>query len=269
MDRYQIPEAAVAAVERVHGLTVTVHDASGLIARHLVLRRGEHRHKLCQVAKVRDASHACVAFDQRSLGPELLRHPDGLVQRCHAGLGEAVVPITTAGGSAGVLFAGPFAPGDGVVLARDAARRPPAGLPALDAADAACLLECLRQLAARLARWLDDAGAMPVAADRRTRILHLVERRFREEIGLDDVAHELGISRSRAAHVVQEECGSGFVRLLADARLDHAAGLLRHSGLAVAAIALGSGFNDISHFHRSFRRRYGATPLAWRAAGRA
>jgi AraC-like DNA-binding protein len=30
---------------------------------------------------------------------------------------------------------------------------------------------------------------------------------------------------------------------------------------------LAAGFGDLSHFHRSFRRRYGATPSDVRAAG--
>lgn len=266
MDRFEVPEAAVAAVERVHGLTVTVHDAGGRIARHLRAYRGEHRHDRCRVAKAPDNSRACVAFDQRDIPDLLRRHPDGCIQRCFAGLGEAVVPLPSGGGAAGVLFAGPFAPGPDVALARDAAVRRPAGLGVLGAADAACLLECLRQLAARLAAWQTGAGPAPVAAGRRARILHLVERRFREEVTLGDLAAELGISRSRAAHVVREECGAGLVQLLADARLDHAAGLLRHSGLGVAAVALASGFNDVSHFHRCFRRRFGVTPLAWRSS---
>jgi AraC-like DNA-binding protein len=32
----------------------------------------------------------------------------------------------------------------------------------------------------------------------------------------------------------------------------------------VATVAMRAGFGDLSHFHAAFRRRYGATPAAWR-----
>jgi AraC-like DNA-binding protein len=40
-----------------------------------------------------------------------------------------------------------------------------------------------------------------------------------------------------------------------------------HAGWTISAIALASGFGDLSHFNRSFRRRYGATPSDIRSAG--
>jgi AraC-like DNA-binding protein len=39
-------------------------------------------------------------------------------------------------------------------------------------------------------------------------------------------------------------------------------------GTTASAVALAAGFGDLSHFNRSFRRRYGATPSDVRAAGR-
>jgi AraC-like DNA-binding protein len=38
-----------------------------------------------------------------------------------------------------------------------------------------------------------------------------------------------------------------------------------HAGWTVSAIALAAGFGDLSHFNRSFRKRYGATPSDVRA----
>jgi AraC-like DNA-binding protein len=46
-------------------------------------------------------------------------------------------------------------------------------------------------------------------------------------------------------------------RLLSDSRRD---------GIKVSAIAFDAGFNDLSYFNRSFRRRYGVTPSELRAA---
>ena len=38
----------------------------------------------------------------------------------------------------------------------------------------------------------------------------------------------------------------------------------RHDGLKVSDVAYACGFNDISYFNRSFRRRFGASPLHYR-----
>ena len=41
---------------------------------------------------------------------------------------------------------------------------------------------------------------------------------------------------------------------------------VRHAHRKVIDIALSSGFNDVSYFHRSFRARFGMTPSDARAA---
>ena len=56
---------------------------------------------------------------------------------------------------------------------------------------------------------------------------------------------------------------------LLEKRLEKAAALLRDGDWRdrkIADIALAAGFNDLSHFNRSFRRRFGATPSDLRAA---
>jgi AraC-like DNA-binding protein len=42
----------------------------------------------------------------------------------------------------------------------------------------------------------------------------------------------------------------------------------RFAGYKLIDIALTSGFNEVSHFNRSFRRRFGASPSDMRAAAR-
>jgi AraC-like DNA-binding protein len=41
----------------------------------------------------------------------------------------------------------------------------------------------------------------------------------------------------------------------------------RFAGHTVSAIAFAAGFGDLSHFNRSFRRRFGASPTEVRRAG--
>lgn len=47
-------------------------------------------------------------------------------------------------------------------------------------------------------------------------------------------------------------------------RLEYAVRLLTCSERSVTAIAFECGFEELSHFHHSFKASYGTTPLAYR-----
>jgi AraC-like DNA-binding protein len=62
--------------------------------------------------------------------------------------------------------------------------------------------------------------------------------------------------------------GASLMRWLRDERLERSAALLvdaGHRGHSIAEIAASLGFRDIPAFCRSFKRRFGASPSAWRA----
>ena len=80
------------------------------------------------------------------------------------------------------------------------------------------------------------------------------------------VAARLGVS-VRYLHRLLQDSGRTFSEHLLAARLDRALRLLRDPRLGdrkISDIALEAGFSDLSHFNRSFRRRYGDTPSAAR-----
>ena len=52
--------------------------------------------------------------------------------------------------------------------------------------------------------------------------------------------------------------------MLVEARIKTAAELLRVSSLPILQVALSSGFPEISHFNRLFRRRMGCSPGQYR-----
>jgi AraC-like DNA-binding protein len=84
------------------------------------------------------------------------------------------------------------------------------------------------------------------------------------------VAVRLGIT-ARYVHVLLEETGRSFTQHVLEKRLERAAALLRDPRWhyrRIADIALESGFADLSHFNRAFRRRFGDTPTGVRAKAR-
>lgn len=119
----------------------------------------------------------------------------------------------------------------------------------------------------RLAAY-DGRGAVKAAR------LAAVQRCIRQSLGdpalsLPLVAGLNAISE-RYVQLLFEEQGTNFTAFVLAERLDLAHRWLvdpLHRGRQIADIAYSAGFSDLSHFNRSFRRRFGATPSLIRRGG--
>jgi AraC-like DNA-binding protein len=95
-------------------------------------------------------------------------------------------------------------------------------------------------------------------------VLSILERRFSEP---DFSAQKLAAAARLSERYVNEllyEAGAGFTTRLNELRLRKAAELLTLTERRISDIAFDCGFNDLSYFNRSFRRRFGLTPTAAR-----
>lgn len=103
------------------------------------------------------------------------------------------------------------------------------------------------------------------------RAVRYIENNLGEPIHLDDTARAAGSSKFHLLRVFEECAGGTLGRYLGGIRLKAALHLLsepkaRH--LSVLEVALRVGFEDASAFSRSFHRRYGVTPSAFRQGNR-
>jgi AraC-like DNA-binding protein len=117
----------------------------------------------------------------------------------------------------------------------------------------------------------DMSGSKPDKAARLLAILHVIESRSGEaDLSAAVVAQRLGVT-PRYVHLLLERTGKSFSHHLLEARLQKAATLLcdpQWHERRIGDIAAEVGFTDLSHFSRTFRRRYGSTPSEMRAASR-
>jgi AraC-like DNA-binding protein len=84
----------------------------------------------------------------------------------------------------------------------------------------------------------------------------------RQELSAAMVATHLGVT-PRYIHMLFENESESFSEFLLRARLARARRMLvdpRFADRPISTIAFDSGFRDLSHFNRSFRRRFGMTP---------
>jgi len=80
------------------------------------------------------------------------------------------------------------------------------------------------------------------------------------------VAERFGLS-VRTLHLRFEKIGQTFGRWLLETRLDACSKALRdplQQTRSISEIAYSSGFNDLSHFNKTFRARFGMPPSQWR-----
>jgi len=95
-------------------------------------------------------------------------------------------------------------------------------------------------------------------------IAEIMEANFRFNLSLEDYARLCHRSLSSFKRDFQAAFPEAPGKWLLRRRLDHSAALLRTSKLNVTEIAFESGFEDVSHFSRVFKERFGVSPLAYR-----
>ncbi len=100
------------------------------------------------------------------------------------------------------------------------------------------------------------------------RMVGYIQDHYREKIALEDIAAAGAVCRSRCCALFREKLGVSPVNYINSHRLHQACGLLA-TGASVTEAAFGSGFQSSSYFAETFRKAYGTTPTAWRAARQA
>lgn len=99
------------------------------------------------------------------------------------------------------------------------------------------------------------------------RALELVHQSPAHPWTVEDLATQVGMSRSRFAERFAEAMGMGPMAYLSDWRLQKALALLEDGRRSVQQIAQDSGYRSPAAFSRAFGAKFGVTPTDWRRAG--
>jgi AraC-like DNA-binding protein len=112
-------------------------------------------------------------------------------------------------------------------------------------------------------------AALPVPAPPARHLLRardLADARYFEPLDVDDLARAAGLSRAHFSREFRRAFGDSPHAYLLTRRLERAAALLRGTDRSVAEICLSVGLQSVGSFTTSFKRMFGATPTAYRAA---
>ena len=94
----------------------------------------------------------------------------------------------------------------------------------------------------------------------------IVEREYRDELGLDDIVRRLASSRRQLQRAFAEAGETTFRSHLQRVRMARAAELLRDRDLPVNRVASAVGYRQPAQFAKAFRRHHGRPPTAYRKA---
>ena len=94
----------------------------------------------------------------------------------------------------------------------------------------------------------------------------LADARYAERLEVDDMARAAGLSRAHFSREFKQAFGVSPHAYLLTRRLERAASLLRVTDRSVTEVCMDVGLQSLGSFTTSFKRMYGKTPTAYRAA---
>lgn len=95
-------------------------------------------------------------------------------------------------------------------------------------------------------------------------VMDYLHENFDKQISLSGAARLTNMTEVSFSRFFKQRTGVSFIESLVDIRLGHASRLLIDTTQSVSEIAYNCGFNNISNFNRSFKKKKNATPKQFR-----
>ena len=97
-----------------------------------------------------------------------------------------------------------------------------------------------------------------------SRTISYIEKHFKEDISLSNIAESLGVSESHISRIFKKETGINFVPWVNKFRVEYSLDLLASGEYKLYDIADLSGFSDYKYYTRQFKRFMGLSPTEFR-----
>ena len=95
-------------------------------------------------------------------------------------------------------------------------------------------------------------------------LAYIRENCARQHLSLGDVADHVYVSQWHLSKLLNRETGKSFFELLGGMRVEKAKALLRDPGLHIQDVAEQTGYTDVAHFSKNFKKYTGQTPGEYR-----
>lgn len=95
-------------------------------------------------------------------------------------------------------------------------------------------------------------------------VLDYTFKNFNEEITIEQIAKVAFLSRSQFSYFFKLHTGKTYIQFLNELRIENACILLKNNNSIIEQICYESGFKNVSHFVRYFKKVKGMTPSTYR-----
>ena len=100
--------------------------------------------------------------------------------------------------------------------------------------------------------------------DRINIVFNFVKTNFKQHIGLDEIADLVSMTVPSFSRYFKKITNKTFVQFVNEYRLVHASKLLAEQTMSITEVCFESGFNNFSHFNKSFKAFTGQNPSEYR-----
>ena len=100
--------------------------------------------------------------------------------------------------------------------------------------------------------------------DRINMVFNFVKNNFKEEITLEEIADLTSMTVPSFCRYFKKITKKTFVQFVNEYRLVHASKLLAEKPMSISEVSFESGFNNFSHFNKSFKQFTGQNPSEYR-----
>jgi len=107
-------------------------------------------------------------------------------------------------------------------------------------------------------------GIVSYNSRRIDKVMEYLQNNFSKEIGLTEAAKVTNMTEVSFSRFFKSKTGKTFIDTLNEIRLGNATRMLIETSQGIAEIAYNCGFNNISNFNRTFKKRKGCTPKEFR-----
>ena len=96
------------------------------------------------------------------------------------------------------------------------------------------------------------------------KVCKYIELNYQEPIKLKETADLVNMSESAFSHFFKKKTNFTFIEYVTNLRIAHACQMLTETSHTVAEICYSCGFNNLSNFIRTFKKKKGNTPNEYR-----
>jgi AraC-like DNA-binding protein len=101
-------------------------------------------------------------------------------------------------------------------------------------------------------------------SDRIEKIYNFVRENYGNRIMLEDAANLLNMSIVSFSRLIKQRTGKSFIDFVNEVRLGYATRMLIETNKSVSEVCYECGFNNISNFNRTFKKKQNCTPSEFR-----